>query len=391
MNSRQKYEDCDPPDAGTRIAPASGARKRLLFFSGGSALRETAREMAQRGLDTLHLVTTFDSGGSSAALRRAFDMPAVGDLRSRVMSLADTRGPGVQEIYTLFAYRLPKEERPERLTREMARLVRGSHPLIRQIPEPMSGIIREHLAWFATRMPADFPLPGANIGNMVLAAGYLRHKRRLGPVISLFSRMVRARGTVCPIVDGNAHLAVRLASGEVLCGQHRFTGKEGPPPASPIRQIWLTASLDPEDSFAVTISPRTAALIEKALALVYPMGSFYSSLVANLLPGGVGRAVAACPGPKIFVPNLGHDPELAGHSLRLQVDRLLAPMLADAPEARPRDLLTHMLVDNNEDGYPGGIPRDFLKETGVEVRSFPLVAKDKKLIDARRLTEALIT
>ncbi|MDL2291105.1 2-phospho-L-lactate transferase CofD family protein, partial [Desulfovibrio sp. OttesenSCG-928-F20] len=269
-------------------------------------------------------------------------------------------------------------------------LVRGSHPLMRQIPEPVNGILREHLAWFALRMPENFPLAGANVGNLVLTAGYLRNKRRLGPVMALFSRMVRARGMVRPVVDANAHLAVRLASGEVIVGQHRFTGKERGRVPAPIEDIWLTASEDsPKPLTDLGISPRTARLISGAGALCYPVGSFYSSVVANLLPSGVGRAVAQCQGRKIFVPNLGDDPELAGHSLLMQVERLLKPLLADAPGARPVDCLSHVLVDEDS-AYPGGIPEAELQALGITVVRQKLVPQGKILADARLLAQTLL-
>ena len=57
-----------PPDGGSRI----------LFFSGGTALAPVAAELSRHTRNAVHVITTFDSGGSSAELRRAFDMPAVG-------------------------------------------------------------------------------------------------------------------------------------------------------------------------------------------------------------------------------------------------------------------------------------------------------------------------
>lgn len=338
---------------------------RMLFFSGGTALKETAAEIARYTSNTIHLVTPFDSGGSSAALRRAFAMPAVGDARSRVMTLADRDRPGNAEIHALFAHRLPVHEPRPRLERELVRLVRGSHPLLRQIPEPMNGIIREHLIWFSLNMPRDFPLAGANIGNLVLAAGYLSKKRRLGPVLSLFSRMVRSRGLVRPVVEDAAHLAVRLRTGQILVGQHMFTGKEGSAPGSGITDIWLTAAEDDPHPARIAIRPRIASLIREGGCIFYPVGSFYSSVVANLLPQGVGRAVAANPHPKVFIPNLGNDPELKDHTLAAQVRALLRPLLADAPDARPRDLLSHVLLDTDPSRYPGGVPESLLADLGI--------------------------
>ena len=350
---------------------------RILFFSGGSALRESSRELARSTRTTVHLVTPFDSGGSSASLRKAFSMPAVGDARSRVMALAEPGREGNPEIFTLFSYRLPKDDSPKALLGELIRLVRGSHPLLRQVPEPAKTIIREHLGWFALHMPADFPLAGASVGNLILTGGYLHKGRRLGPTLALFSRLVRAKGLVRPIVEDSLHLAVRLASGKVLVGQHQFTGKDGPAIDSPIADIWLVGAEDSLVPVTPSLSSGIARLIRSAACICYPVGSFYSSLVANLLPRGVGRAVAACPGSKIFIPNLGEDPELLGCSLACQIEALLRPLLADAPGARPSELLSLVLVDREKGQYPGGLPEKLLRSLGIALAHFPLVQPER--------------
>jgi len=55
---------------------------RILFFSGGSALTGLCRILKNYTHNSIHLVTPFDSGGSSAELRQAFAMPSIGDLRT---------------------------------------------------------------------------------------------------------------------------------------------------------------------------------------------------------------------------------------------------------------------------------------------------------------------
>ena len=80
-----------PPDGGSRI----------LFFSGGTALAPVAAELSRHTRNAVHVITTFDSGGSSAELRRAFDMPAVGDIRARIMALADRSLEGNPETVEL--------------------------------------------------------------------------------------------------------------------------------------------------------------------------------------------------------------------------------------------------------------------------------------------------
>jgi 2-phospho-L-lactate transferase/gluconeogenesis factor (CofD/UPF0052 family) len=77
--------------------PALGPR--ILFFSGGTALRGLSRLLPGWTERSIHLVTPFDSGGSSAALRRALGMPAVGDLRNRILALADVASPQGRAVH----------------------------------------------------------------------------------------------------------------------------------------------------------------------------------------------------------------------------------------------------------------------------------------------------
>ena len=125
-----------PPDEGSRI----------LFFSGGTALAPVAAELSRHTRNAVHVITTFDSGGSSAELRRAFDMPAVGDIRARIMALADRSLEGNPETVELLGYRLPKDAGPEALHRELASLASGAHPLVAAIPEPMNEVVTQHLS-----------------------------------------------------------------------------------------------------------------------------------------------------------------------------------------------------------------------------------------------------
>jgi CofD-related protein of GAK system len=343
----------------------------LLFFSGGSAMRGTARTLIQYTHNSVHLMTPFDSGGSSAVLRQAFQMPAVGDIRSRIMDLADQSVRGNPEIYKLFACRLDKTKPHDDLLEEFIEMCRGSHALVSIIPDPMRKIIRSHLIHFFERMPENFPLAGASIGNLVLASGYLEQRKHLDPVVFLYSKLVEARGIVRTVVNRSAHLAVRLNSGDILVGQHRFSGKECQAIDSPITDIWLTSSLEDENPHPVAARSRIHNLITGADLICYPFGSFYSSLIANLLPLGVPGALAKAPCVKVFIPNLGQDPELYGCDLREQIQVLLQILLREGGQVE--NVLNLILVDVNESAYPGGIPWQWLKDKNIAVLRTELV------------------
>ncbi len=380
------------PRKAARYARAPELGPKILFFSGGSALRPLSRELIHYTHNSIHLITAFDSGGSSAPLREAFKMLAIGDFRARIMDLADQSLSGNREIYALFNHRLPVEATPAKRQAELAELIDGRHPLVAAISDPMRKIIRNHLEWFRRAMPDGFDLRRASVGNLILTGGYLENRRHPDPVIYLFSKLVEARGIVRPIANCYLHLAARLANKRVVVGQHLLTGKEVPPLTQKIEKIFLTDNRQQPEPVAWPVRRKISELIAAAELICYPMGSFYSSLVANLLPTGVGRAIAANPCPKVYVPNTGHDPESFGLSLSEQVDILLYYGRKDQPAARDRELLNYLVVDGEKGDYPGGIERGFLKRRGIEIIDTPLISDTScPLLDAGQLLPVLLS
>ena len=191
---------------------------KILFFSGGSALRGLSRQLVHYTHNSIHIVTSFDSGGSSAILREAFSMPAVGDARARLMDLADQSLQGNREIFELFAYRFSQHAENAELVSELVQMINGGHRLIARIPEPMQEIIRHHLLWFQRNMPTSFDLRGASIGNLILTAGYLENRRHLAPVVDVFSQLAMVRGTVRPVVNEYLHLPQNWRTARPLSG-----------------------------------------------------------------------------------------------------------------------------------------------------------------------------
>jgi CofD-related protein of GAK system len=365
----------------------------VLFFSGGSALRRTSRVLTEYTHNSVHLITPFDSGGSSAKLRDAFPMISVGDLRNRLMALADTRLLGNPEVYRLFDTRLPKDAPASELHAHLAAMVDGSDPLVAAVPLPLRTLIRNHLGYFVEHMPPNFDLRGASIGNLILAGGYLNNRSDIDAVIFLFSKLVAVRGIVRPVVDSNLHLSAELADGTVVVGQHQITSREVPLTA-PIRELRLTETISSPDRRAdVEIDARTAELIAEAELICFPIGSFWTSVMACLLPRGVGRAVARAECPKVYVPNCGTDPEELGLAPHDQVKVLLERLRRDAGENTPTQQLLHLvLVDSERGEYGGGLNIPAIEALGVDVVDTPLIGDaDTQLHEPRRLVELLLS
>lgn len=330
--------------ARARALPNLGAR--MLFFSGGSALNETARQLKSYTHRSAHLITPFDSGGSSQVLRQAFDMPAVGDLRSRLMALADETVLGQPDIFRLFSYRLPKSGKKVEVLEEYQSLLSGKHPLMQAVSQPMRSLILTQLAVFEARRPDDFNFRYASIGNLILAGGYFANGRALEPVLFLMSKMVEVQGTVRAIVDDNLQIGADLADGQRIIGQRELSGKEVPPLSQPIKRLFLAREGQEVSRSEAPLPKRNRRLIEQADLICYPPGSLYTSVIANLLPEGVGRSVAAREVPKIYIPSLGQDPECPGLDLSDQVEAILSALRVDAGEDCPSaDLMTFVLCD----------------------------------------------
>ena len=367
---------------------------KTLFFSGGSALRNICAELVQYTHNSIHVITPFDSGGSSAKLREAFQMPAIGDVRNRLLSLADRSLHGYPEIFKLFACRFPEDGDPRQLRKEMNEMIDGRHALVTGIPDPMRKIIRHYLRLFREFMPRDFDLGNASIGNLILTAGYLESRRNFDTIIYMFSKLVRVRGVVRPVVNEYLHLAAALESGHRIVGQHLITGKEASPISSRITNMWLASDRENPAEVEIPIRKKMAALIEEADLICYPMGSFYTSLVANLLPRGVGRAVRRNSCPKVFIPNTGTgDPETFGAGIMDQVECLVSFLKKDDPGAvSVRDVLHFILVDPTRGNYTGDLDREALSRMGVEVIETGLVSDESfPFIDGKRLVPVLLS
>jgi CofD-related protein of GAK system len=368
---------------------------RVLFFTGGTAPADISRELVRHTYNSVHVVTPFDSGGSSASLRQVLNIPAVGDLRNRLLALADGAVTPAQ-VLTLCKRRLPTEASRDELLQELYCLASPRSSVWADIPRVFGEVLRLHLHYFLEAMPAHFDPRGACIGNLILAGGWIHHGGDLLPTLGSLSRLLHVRGLVLPVVQDNLHLAAELENAEFVVGQHSIAGRGKPLPA-PVRRLFLTRQR-PESTLPPTerrpkVASLAATYIRAADCICYPMGSFYTSLLANLLPVGVGAAVSAAACPKLYIPNSGVDPEQQGLSVADGVALLLKTLRRDAgSQTEPGRLLNAVLVDSERGSYPDGIDAEGVQAQGVAVRDIPLVQPDNNRRHIpERATQAILS
>lgn len=319
--------------------PAMGPR--IVFFSGGTALNAVAPELARLTDNVSYLVTPFDNGGSSKKLRAALAMPAVGDLRARIVAMAG--GASASPLAAALAYRLPAEADPGQLQRELAELFSGRHARITDLTSADRGYVLTHLRHTIHALPKWFDYRRASVGNLVITGGYLLQGRRMEPVVHHILQRLGCRGHVSLSAADTLQLAAEMPDGRRIVGQDRITGKEAQPLSQAPARVYLCDADGPRSANLPVENHRRIAAAD---LICFPPGSLFSSVIANLLPKGTGRAIAESDAHKIYVPSLGHDPECPDLSLVDQVGAILKVLREDAgPDAFIADLLSEVVVD----------------------------------------------
>jgi uncharacterized cofD-like protein len=218
-------------------------RKSIVCFGGGTGLPALLSGLKRNPwVDATAVVSMFDNGGSSGALKDRFGILPPGDILKCLLALSE------DEV--------------------VARKI-----LLKRIENRV--------------------LPGHTGGNMLLMAlervygNYMDAVDALGQILSI-------KGTVIPISLENTALCARYtddtsAVGEVNVDKAMWEGRV-------VRELYL----DPP----VSATQSAIHAIEHADALCIGPGSLYTSVLSNFLPSGIKQAISSTAIPCIFICNL---------------------------------------------------------------------------------------
>lgn len=215
----------------------------IVCFGGGTGLPSLLQ-----GLKTIPdfritaVVNMFDTGGSSGELRDKFGILPPGDILKCLLALAEDDA-SAREI------------------------------LLRRISHER--------------------FPGHTGGNVLLMGlekvygNYLDAVRALGQILSVKGRVLPVtteQGTLCAL-----HKDGFVSEGEIAVDAELFNGRE-------IEELFLKP--------IVAASEEAREAILAADALCIGPGSFYTSVMSNFLPQGIGESIRASRAPIIFIANL---------------------------------------------------------------------------------------
>ena len=339
------------------VAHARGGSDRrdepaLAVFSGGTAFNAVSRRLKNDlTADVCHILPVSDDGGSTAEICRVLGGPAVGDIRSRCLRLADDSTEEARAVNALLAHRL--HARDSTLAKgEWYHIVEGEHPLWHGISEPYKNTIRAFLVHFHANIlrhaTQRFDFSNGSIGNFFFAGARIFF-RSLEAAVFLYSRVsgIPEGSLVLPCVctEDRLTLGAELADGTIIRGQNEISHphmaqsphaatshtpreKEGLPSPSPSpgncvdksaaggayaaplhspidRVMYLSyEGMTYEHEIRLSMNPRVKAQLQRADGIVYGMGSLYTSLCPSLVLDGVGECIAATNAPKVRSPSL---------------------------------------------------------------------------------------
>jgi 2-phospho-L-lactate transferase/gluconeogenesis factor (CofD/UPF0052 family) len=262
-----------------RIVGIGGGTGLPVLLSGLKALNEAGEK-----LDITAIVTVADNGGSTGALREAFKMPAMGDIRKCMIALA---------------------------TEESV----------------LTSVCRHRF-----KNPAGFA--GHSLGNLILSALF-QISGDFAAAVSQACDLLHLQGRVLPATEHAVTLCALYEDGGVTRGEEKI-----PQPGRRIQAVWLEGAASqrpiPYGSSDMAhspyaLSPPAAAgvieALERADVIVLGPGSLFTSIIPNLLVAGVPDAIRNSRAVKVYLSNLMTQPgETDGYSAADHVRTLLQYM-----------------------------------------------------------------
>ncbi|KAK5825981.1 uncharacterized protein LOC108465570 isoform X1 [Gossypium arboreum] len=305
----------------------------LLVFSGGTAFNGVVEELKKLTVRVAHVLPVSDDGGSTAEIVRVLGGPAVGDIRSRCLRLADESTSEALAVRRLLGHRLPIN--PQQAKSEWYKILEGEHSLWEGVSKPYRETIRAFLAYFQNeilRRPNEsFCFSNGSIGNFFFAGARIFFQS-LDAAIFLFSRVsdIPAESLVLPVISTNDRLTLgcELWDGTIIRGQNEIshpTNVIGPVdkgrssvPALPsrIKRVFYMSREGTNSLHEVfpTVNQAVLDQLSNVDCIVYAMGSLFTSLCPSLVLLGIGEIISSRSCPKVLLLNGSHDRETSGFS-----------------------------------------------------------------------------
>ncbi len=233
----------------------------IVAIGGGGGATQVLKAAQQQADRLTAIIAVTDTGRSTGLARAIGDIPAPGDLRATIAAFAT---------------------------------------------DPLIADLLQH-RFSGAGIPQ---LEGMAFGNLLIAA-LARVTGDFDLAIQQIAQLAGCSVAALPIATANTDICAELADGTIVAGELQVRGLGKPP----IKRLFLRD--------AAPANPAALGAIRDADLLVIGPGSLYTSLLANLIFGGVAEAVRACRGTVIYICNTTTQPgQTDGYTAQDHVARI---------------------------------------------------------------------
>ncbi len=289
--------------------------KNVVVIGGGTGLSTLLRGLKLFPMNITAIVTVADDGASSGRLRREFDIPAVGDLRNVLVSLSETE------------------------------------PLV------------EDLLQYRFNTYSD--LDKHAMGNLLLTAMY-NITGSLTKSLESLSKIFNIKGKVLPITEDKAILVAHTTDGKTIEGESKITkaGKH-------IKKI--------EYKNRVRVTPEVLEAVHDADLIIVGIGSLYTSIIPNLLPREMKKALMNSSAKKMYICNImsehGETDDFNVSDCIKQINKYVSPNFIDTVLANKKIVPDNILeLYKEEKSKQIMLDKEEIKKMGVHLISADLLS-----------------
>ena len=218
--------------------------KNIVVLGGGTGQSVLLRGLKRFPFNITAVVSVSDDGKSSGKIRQELNVPAVGDIRSVLISLSETE----------------------------------------DVVEKMINY----------RFKSNGDLDGHSLGNLLLA-GLTDIYGNLSNAVLQISKILNLKGEVLPLTDDNVVLMGKMSDGSVIEGEHNITLSD-----KKIEKIYY--KVNPK------VNKSVIKRITDADAIILSMGSVYTSIIPHLLCKEIIKAIDSSDAKIMYVCNVMTQP-----------------------------------------------------------------------------------
>lgn len=226
--------------------------KKVVVLGGGTGLSTLLRGLKNFPLNITAIVSVSDDGKSTGRLRKEFNIPAVGDIRRVLVSLAEIE------------------------------------PLVEKV--------------LNYRFNTNSELNGHTVGNLLLTA-ITNITGNMSDGIEAIGKVLNLKGKVLPLTEDNVTLMAKMEDGSIIEGEHNITEAE--------KKI-----LDVFYKEKPVVCESVIKELKEADLIIFSMGSLYTSIIPNLISKEVIKAIDASNAKLMYTCNMMTQPgETEGYTI----------------------------------------------------------------------------